>query len=404
MDFPSRCSLYGFLALALAAFWQPGPASAQYHVYQWANFEDGLPEGSVTFGKHAAERVRPVDLSTVSGMPPSFRNETAVRETGRQALLMKAAPESTSPADIMHGLGVGIIFERDQLGTSGKAIYQADFFFPANIQRTPAVAVLATEPLLPPPPGLPVMPRDYYRFGVSHRGFYFSCVSKRNPSSGIYKLDSQLLKSLPRPGWHRLAIVFEGSDTIRCYVDGREPSFSPIRHRDLRKLQVGVMLAEDFRFYDTYVDNLSIQVSQGDIDLPESPYSAGWKVAAKSSGTRLPPLTAALTGVQWMEPVAAWGEAQRQGKPLLLYFHASTVPATRQFNQLLETNTSARAFLARHCCAQVDVNQLSGGAIAKQYGVFRVPSFLIITPQATEAGRATFTLDDTWDSFMEKLK
>ncbi len=354
------------------------------------------------FGKDSASRLRVVDLDTITGMDPEFHQTPASKETGRYALELESLKVRGGVNDFVVGIGDHTVVERDRLGDKGMALYQADFYIPPG-KIAPAIAVVATEPLLPPPPKLTPMPRDFYRFGISAKGFYFSCTSKNRKEIEFYKRDLRLWDKIPRPGWHRLAIVFEGSDTIRCYVDGRETSFSPVKHSALRNLQVGIMQSEDRAYYKTYVDNLSIQLSDESLELPDSPYKAGWKLAAARKSGDLPALADIGGGVEWLDPEKAWTRAQETKKPLLLYFNAPSVPATGLLNDILKSNPDARSFLSEHSCAQVDVDQLTGGSIAGKYGIFKVPSFLIITPQATEGGRANFPRNGTWEEFRALL-
>ncbi len=79
---------------------------------------------------------------------------------------------------------------------------------------------------------------------MKYRDVYFSLWVPGETSAKIYKYDRSLLQSLPRGAWHRFAIVCEGEQAIRCYVDSRETNFSPLKDSSLQDLQVGVMLAD----------------------------------------------------------------------------------------------------------------------------------------------------------------
>src|SRR5690606_35599835 len=101
--------------------------------------------------------------------------------------------------------------------------------------------------------------------------------------ASVYEFDKAFRNEIPRPGWHRFALVCEGPSTIRCYVDGRETPFSPITDNSMKEIMVGLLLADSQRSYVCYADNLSIQVSDEAPALPASPYDAGWDIPAGPS-------------------------------------------------------------------------------------------------------------------------
>jgi hypothetical protein len=213
---------------------------------------------------------------------------------------------------------------------------------------------------------------------------------------------------MPYPGWHRFALVFVGPKTIRCYVDGQETSFSPFEEGSLRKLQVGIMLADGKRKYDAYADNLSIQMSTEDAPIPQSPYSYLWKAdsSAQSNGvakTRSSGTGSSGSGVWQADAAAAWKKAQQEQKPFLLYFHAPGSPNSEKLGGIVDTDPKAKEFLAKHVCARIDVNQLQGGTIAANYQIFKVPTLLVFSSDGKNVTRATFGRDDTWDSLVAKL-
>jgi hypothetical protein len=388
-----------------------GLAQAQYDIKQLADFEDGkLPANSHVVGKGAEQNVLAVDLGTIAGMPSQFRSPRAVRETQNRALLIRAIPGADPKASYVAGLTIGDPLDRNQLGDKGRAIYQADFFIADS--NLPTLAVLAKENEGQGTDSATRMGR-YYRFGfLSSEEVFFSLVDPGTSVATVLKKNAAFLKEMPRPGWHRFAMVFEGQDRIRCLIDGRELPFSPITDTRLQRLSVGVLAACRSRAYDCYVDNLSIQFTSEAEVLPISPYSSGWTMAAAepvSLDPGIPSLSAVGTvqqggAEQWLEPEAAWAQAQSARKPFLLYFSSPGAGATVAFETILRSNTDAQALLKRSACSRVDVNQLQGGMIARKYGVFKVPTVLLVSPDAKDHRRATFPKGGTWEEFKAQLK
>ena len=230
----------------------------------------------------------------------------------------------------------------------------------------------------------------------------------------IYVQDTELIKKLPRPAWHRFAIVCEGPDKIRCFVDGRETSFSPLQEPTLRKIMVGVVMMDAASAYTAYMDNLSIQLTDEVADLPESPYNDGWTVPAGPSALALkggalnprkaPTAPSALaTAVSWMNPIDAWKKAQDTRVPMLLYFFAPGVERAESLEKSFASNPNAKSFLLKHACARVDVNQLQGGAVAQQYGIYKVPTLMVIAPDAKSFRKVVMKPTDTWDTMQAQL-
>lgn len=377
-------------AAGVAAWVFAGAAAhAQYQVHHWTNFENGLfPPQYAAIGPNfqGTVRVAPLDaMAARGGLPAAFRAADSARETGSCALMIRSDPKS-----VLSGIGTGVTLFRDRLGDTGRALFQADFFVPGTEGKLTNVAVLAMIP--PPAPG--AEPPAFYRWGIAKdRSMYFSHV-KAGSLQPVIKLDDKaLFAKLPRPGWHRLAIVFEGRTRIRCYVDGFEPAFSPIEDGELRNLQIGIMNAEAKDVCDTYVDNLSIQWTGEDVPLPDSPYAASWGGGA--------PAAPAL--VAWSSADEGRARSLREGKPMLVCFQAPRAKATEELERILATNPSARSFLGQHVAVKVDVNQLGGGTVAQSQNIVRVPTLVVYRPDGTEAARATFKANDSWETIAPML-
>jgi hypothetical protein len=252
-------------------------------------------------------------------------------------------------------------------------------------------------------------PLSFYRFGLTVGKFlYFSCIRPTQTTATVFLQDATLFKRMPCPGWHRFALVFDGPKTIRCYVDGQETSFSPFEDDTLRKLQVGIMLADNKRKYDAYVDNLSIQMSTEDAPIPQSPYAYLWKGTSSEGGKSMANSAsqrsgASDSGIWQADASGGWKRAQEAKKPFLLYFDAPGSPNSEKLGAMLDGDPKAKEFLAKHICARIDVNQLQGGTIAANYQIFKVPTVLIFSSDGKNVTRATYSRDDTWDSFIAKL-
>jgi hypothetical protein len=305
-------------------------------------------------------------------MPVGFHSGAAAKETGKAALEIQSMPTAPQGA-YSNGLAMHAEVDRDTLGPQGRALMQADFFIPEAGKPLPSLAVLAMDPPTTNVTNnnIPSMSRGFYRFGLTgQKSLYFSCVRPGEPTAAVYQQDNDLLKQIPPGSWHRFALAFQGPEDVRCYVDGREAKFSPIKDTSFKKLQVGVMLAENKLDYKAYVDNLSIQVSKDAPGIPDSPYAADWKVAASASGkiqtdASAPAPQQVTQATQWQDPLEAWSVAQKSNKPLLLYFYAPGVKAATRMDTVFATDASAKAFLAQHECARIVVYQLQGGDLAK---------------------------------------
>jgi hypothetical protein len=389
------------------------PALAQYEVRQWANFEDNkLPADAITIGKNPQETLKVVDLTKLPGMAPGFHSGAAAKETGNAALEIQSMPTAPQGA-YSNGLAMSKELDRDTLGASGRALLQADFYLPEAGKPLPSLAVLAMD--IPEAAHLqtkniPSMSKGFYRFGVTHQNtLYFSCVRPNEATAAVYQQDPEFLKQIPTGTWHRFALAFQGPDEIHCYVDGREPKFSPLKETSIKKMLVGLMLAENKLDYKAYCDNLSIQVSKEAPGIPDSPYTEGWTVQAAASGKIATDVTAPAQAqieqlTSWVEPLQAWQTAQRTNKPMLLYFYAPGVSAAARMDKLFATDPDAKAFLAKHACARIDVNQLQGGDLARKYEVFKVPTLLVFSPDGKKAKKSTPTSNADFKSVVAELQ
>jgi len=379
------------LACVLIAAIGAATAGAQFQIHHWASFEDGaIPADAVSIAPSRSSTLRVADMNTLPGMPPAFRSPEAIRENGRFCLMIRTLPQE----EMLTGMGTGVVLQRDLLGASGRALFQADFFVPAPGERSTTMAVLAMVP--------DSKPSIFYRWGISKRGhFFFSHVKGGAAAATLSLTDEKLFKNMPRPGWHRMSMLFEGSSRIRCYVDGQEASFSPVEDSELRQLQVGIMLAEKNDDLAICVDNISVQWTMDDSPLPESPYRANWP---KTSAAAAAPAPAAKQAINWLSPEEGNFRAARESKPFFVCFQIPQTRPTQRLENLLADTPAARAYLDRHVPVAVDVNQLQGSTLAKQLNIVQVPSIVICTPEGRETGRIAVSPNDTWESLAPQLE
>lgn len=417
---PSRLCKRGLMlgrAAILMAFFALGSmdAQAQYNVFAWFSFDEGkLDSKAIPLGPLPGQRVFIMPYGQVPSPPRGFKDNVAANENGPYGLMLRTKTGAVSE-EYITGLASNIILERHRLGAKGRALFQADFYFPPAPYPVPSVAVLAMEPMKPNQES----PTSFYRFGITQNKYvYFSHVVTGEKEARVYKTDTSFLPKIPRGTWHRFAIIVEGQDTIRCYVDGHEPSYSPIKDSTMKNMQVGVMLADGTNQYDAFIDNLSIQWTNEDVPLPDSPWAHTWTGSAPVRLTQTAPVrsttpsaaatpgsTSAATGpVEWFDVETGWKQAVDQQKPMLVYFLAPRLAATAQLDQMITGSPDAQAFLRQHSCVKVDVNQLQGGTYAAQFNIFKVPTLMVFDQQGKEKVRAVFNRNDTWATMEEKLK
>ena len=339
---------------------------------EWANFEElRMPSSARPFGYKASDRVLIANQETLPELAGAeARSGSPKWETGKGCLSLRTYA-SSNPNEYITGFALGGVQDRSALGATERMLYQADFYITPGAADMPAIAVLAME-AEESAGGTTNTPRRFYRFGMTlGKEIYFSVVEDPIQPATVYLRDANLAKSIPRPGWHRFAIMLEASEVIRCFVDGHEASFSPIRDSRLAKLQVGVMLADGKRSYTAYTDNISIQRSDTDSPIPKSPYAGSWGGEGADAASQATPASTSVA-VPWLGPEEAWAAAVASRAPLLLLFESPDTPGSQQMDSLIRNDMKVRQYLARHKCARVDVNQLHGGEIAQKYGIFKV--------------------------------
>lgn len=109
------------------------------------------------------------------------------------------------------------------------------------------------------------------------------------------------------------------------------------------------------------------------------------------------------SAVGWLDPEAAWKQAQAGKEGMLLFFYSENVEHAKQLSQIMKTDKGARQCLSKYACSRVDVKDASGETIAKKYGVFKVPTLLVISPDAQSFKRVSPDLADSWQVIEKQL-
>lgn len=422
----------GIIAIGLLWICTAG-AWAQYRIFSWENFEQGVFPPTLT---------RLHNASPENSIPYQYANP----QTPKEALLpasrqecaqygLKLINQGLPDKDDIVTVVSNTVMDRRLLGTSGRALFQADFFMAAAEEYFPNLAVLAyadSDPKL----GWHRM----YRFGIRQNKYLYFSYSDRDMGGKIIKQDQIAKFNLNRPGWHRFQIIFEGQESITCAVDGRPTSFSPLKEPTLTQLVPGVMSATiATKSGVTLVDNLSIQWTTDDVPIPDSPWREGGSsgsdagafpaqsnakpgsaasasvaragtMSGASTAPNAPGRTAspgqmapgvpaaAASGLAWMtSPEEAWSRAMSEKRMILAVFYAPKAKYWQQFEQLAQSDPSMQQWLSKFLLIKIDMNTLRGGDIAQSYHIFRVPYFLAIGPDGKARGQgAVFGRESPW--------
>ncbi|GAB4317677.1 MAG: hypothetical protein Kow0059_10850 [Candidatus Sumerlaeia bacterium] len=423
----------------VAAMWSISlPVPAQFNVFAWESFESGqLPATLMMRHDASPDNVQIVKYATISGIPGLFEGK-AYEELSQYGLRFQTKPDKRFLSIMDH-----LTLDRQLLGAKGKALYQADIFIPADFKDFANVSVLA---VVNQPEKKGAL-YQFYRFGILNVGKVFFSYANDTPQPLIYKQEDMESLKLERPGWHRFQIIFEGQSRIYCAVDGKITQFSPIEEPTLRFLNAGIFVAGTTESdLHCFVDNLSIQYTDQDVPLPDSPWlgavtgtllssvappaetqqvtsvlpppSPTGQVSAGPSQPSTPsPATvpspgqgsfgtsaAPAAGLEWMtNPDEAWQRSVSMGKPLLVLFYAPRVRLFQDFQNLLQSNPQSQTFLSSFVLLQVDVNQLRGGTLAKQFNIFKVPT-LVVLRNGAETSRYVMRNSSTWADIQASLK
>ncbi len=368
------------------------PAGAQYRLHSWESFEDGLLPPSLVRGHYA-------DLATVNvidlrqpGVPASVNQGVAALEVGRYGLVFTPVPTKQhlsvfSPVSL----------NRDALGTTGRALFQADFYFKAKGEPMPSMSLLAQ-----------VLNDEkkttyrFYRFGyleAEDRLFYSYVDDTPEPVDFQNEAASRLL--FRRPGWHRFQIIFTGSDEIVCAVDGIPTKFSPIKQGKHRELNAGIMVTSSKFDSSAVTDNLSIQWSPAEAPIPASP----WTTKVESVAVANASAVEAGESVLWLnDPAEVWNRASLQKRPILALFYTPNIQPYAYLKTIVPNTDEVHQLLNRNVLLRIDANQLNGNRLADKFRIARLPTLVRVGPDGTEMGRVTVINGQTkWEEIKALL-
>jgi len=401
-------------AFLLFILFVPIPVMAQFTVFSWNNFEDKvLPENLRREHTANVDNVNIFDFSSPQA-PAAILEGVAQTECGRYGLrfLVTTAGEYIKVVS-------NVTLDRRNLGTKGKALYQADIFLSENNADLPYSAAVMAEMPNPDPKKASY---SFYRFGVQKSESVFFSYTNNTQQPLIYKLVKIDQLQLKRPGWHRFQIIFDGQENIICAIDGKATSFSPIQEPTLNMLRAGFMVSSSTTESGVcYVDNLSIQWTNESLELPDSPWtsSPGAKDSGQISlptpqdssanplGSIATPLssTPSVSDLKWTSsPEDAWQMSASQNRPLIILFYAPRVNAYKNLEQFFGASQPARAFLNQFVLLRLDVNQLRGGTIAQQFQVNKVPCFVLVGKDGKERAKEYFRSEADWNAFSQNLQ
>jgi hypothetical protein len=377
--------------LALCCLLLPVHVPAQYQVYSWESFENGIiPKNLKQYHLMTPTALVPIDMASGPEPLPGLRSPAALGECGRFVMRMTTPAMGADKKQPILSLISDTVMDRARLGPNGKALFQADIYVMPKATANPNIAVLAYAGSAPDRSWIKM-----YRFGLSKGDRVAFSYSGDSENSRIIKEVALKELGMTVPGWHRFQIIFEGQENIICAVDGKPTSFSPVKQSSLSKLQPGLMLSSAAEAeLAVYADNLSIQWTADEVPIPASP----WAGAVNASR----PQTA--QDVQWVtSPSRAWDRARTEHKPMLVLFYAPTVKAWQSLDRQLATDPAASKLLSRFVPLKMDTNQLQGGSVAQKYSVVRLPTFMVLAADGKERKKLVYSEKARWEELVAEL-
>jgi len=380
------CLLVGAIVAGLTA-----AAPAQFNLNTWMNFEGGTLPADVSLMHNAKpQNTRVVEYAALG--KPAIIEGRASAEVGRYGLEMK-----TDAASRFLCVMAASTLQRAKLDETGRALFQADIYVDgqSDLGHTMAVVGLGVDPAAKPKAGSHFW--KLYRFGVLGADKAFFSFTDGSPAPKIY-LHEKLSAIAPAAsqGWHRFQFVVEGTKSISCYVDGVRTSYSPIAEATFQTLQPGILVGAPANAPMTvYVDNLSIQWTMDPATpMPASPWMDQQEVE-QAAGRLL-----------WeTDYAAAAAKSKESGKPLLVLFYLPGNAAFQELtNNILQNSEEAQSILQPYVPVRVDVNQLSGASLSRQFSIRRVPTLLAIGADGKDHGRVEMLQGERWSSLRPKMQ
>jgi len=372
------------------------PASAQYKVFVWDNFDDGKFPGTLEFAYQSSAKTVSVYDYQLPGSAFLLHDQRAPLECGRYGLKI----QTTSSARFQSVVD-SLVLDRDLLGEKGRALYQADLYLPEDVSSQPSMDVVAVDHRIEDAS----KSWKFYRLGMKKTAIYFSYTNGDVKKGGPILYYQQKISDfkLKRPGWHRIQLIFEGREGIICAVDGRPTKFSPFNEGTLRNLRAGIMaISPEDSPGECIVDNLSVQWTPEEIAMPNSPWGAEH---GKSPSLRLSGSQGSGAPLKWSDsPAEAWNKSQEQKQPILILFYTPQLEGYHYITRQMEKDPKAKDLLKRFVLLSVDVNQLRGGRFVESFNIFKVPTFLVMGVDGKEKTRAIVSSATTWSDVAAQIQ
>jgi len=361
-----------------------------------ANHENGaFAQDCQKVGKNP-ERIQIVSSQSI---PEVFTNENERNAIGTYCLGFTSkfhAKNTDKPiaSDYVNGISLGGTLYRSRIQREGRALFEADFYIPADPGKIPSLAILAMDPVL----DASNSPKSFYRFGLTlNKRIYFSYITPENTLNPPFFSDIEMPKILRRPGWHRFSILFEGQETIRLFVDGIEPSFSPVKDKSLQSLQLGILLADPENDYTAYADNMTIYWSEKALPIPESPFS--FTEVAQTPQSQ----DVQVEGFAWKSLQEGRDLFSQNPRPMVILFHSPGNPNSEKLIEIIKSTSQAQTYLSRFIPVLADVASPDVFSYAEKLKIFKTPTLLLMNYQGEPTRRVLFSPFDNWNTLQNKL-
>jgi len=103
-------------------------------------------------------------------------------------------------------------------------------------------------------------------------------------------------------------------------------------------------------------------------------------------------------------PEEAWQQCVSQKRPILILFEAPKVKSCQNFRQFLSSTPQTQELFKHFVLLRLDVNQLRGGTLYKQYGVFKVPCLGVMGTDGILKRKEYFRNPSDWDTISQNLQ
>ncbi len=311
----------------------------------------------------------------------------------------------------MMGLVCNRMIDRTEIGNGERVIIQADFFLPADNTYFANVALLAV--------GHGAIaektPLRLYRFGILNGvTLYFSHMFDETQPV-YYKHQPMGDLNIISPGWHRFRMIFEGAQKIVCTVDGKNVDFCPFNDIALTHIYPGIMVVSSPTTpQHCYVDNLGIQYIKHESSLPPIPWVTGKPLVKSGKETRPDsrPVThdtpAAGESQQPLQWLSSFEEGIRKGahtgRKVIVMFYSPNLKICDEMETLIKQNADVKSLLGQFVLVKLNIRDAAGRSLAQQFGAFKVPCFVVVSPEGTRLNKTYYQEYGGWEPVGTKLR